>query len=555
MLINDIHLTELNSPNQKIKARVELYKGSTLQKVCNCGDTLGEFTVEKTGEGKFFGFGICQKLRTVIFDLERELKLTKDHTIEASFGVVDNFVYPFPNFYVKEVERDEETNALTVIAYDSLYRASDYTVAQLGLAAPYTIRDFVVACSALLNIPIVIDEAAAASFDLYFEQGANFDGSENIRQALNAVAEVTQTIYYIDNNWDMVFKRLDRDSRPQLTITKNQYIDLDTNGECVLKNITHTTELEDSVSSIAGEGTEDGVTQFIRDNPFWALREDIGTLLENSQSIVGGMNIHQFECEWIGNYLLEIGDKIGLILEDNSEVMSYILDDTITFDGTLSQFTRWEYKDNSAETAENSTSLGEALNRTYARVDKVNRRIDLVASETDDKFSSFKLTTDSIEAKVQANAENIAVLQINADSITASVQAVEESTKESINSLNGSVETLTKQVNLAITAEDIKLAVKSELDNGIDKVVTSTGFTFDANGLAINKSDNAVNTLISNDGMKIFRQGEYTPVLNANEEGVKAENLHATTYLIVGNNSRFEDFDNGTRTGCFWIGR
>ena len=45
-------------------------------------------------------------------------------------------------------------------------------------------------------------------------------------------------------------------------------------------------------------------------------------------------------------------------------------------------------------------------------------------------------------------------------------------------------------------------------------------------------------------------------VLTANNEGVKAEDLHATTYLIIGKNSRLEDWEqNGEqRTACFWIG-
>ena len=45
--------------------------------------------------------------------------------------------------------------------------------------------------------------------------------------------------------------------------------------------------------------------------------------------------------------------------------------------------------------------------------------------------------------------------------------------------------------------------------------------------------------------------------LLANADGVKAEDLHATTYLIIGKNSRFEDFTNAdgvARTACFWIG-
>ena len=50
--------------------------------------------------------------------------------------------------------------------------------------------------------------------------------------------------------------------------------------------------------------------------------------------------------------------------------------------------------------------------------------------------------------------------------------------------------------------------------------------------------------------MKIFRSS--TEVLTADNEGVKAEDLHATTYLIIGETSRLEDKDG--RTVCYWIG-
>ena len=58
-------------------------------------------------------------------------------------------------------------------------------------------------------------------------------------------------------------------------------------------------------------------------------------------------------------------------------------------------------------------------------------------------------------------------------------------------------------------------------------------------------------TTISDDGMKVFKNNE--AMLVANNVGVDAVNLSATTYLIIGTNSRFENY--GTdRTGCFWIG-
>jgi hypothetical protein len=58
-------------------------------------------------------------------------------------------------------------------------------------------------------------------------------------------------------------------------------------------------------------------------------------------------------------------------------------------------------------------------------------------------------------------------------------------------------------------------------------------------------------TTITEDGMVVYR--DETAVLTANNEGVDAVNLHASTYLIVGGKSRFETYGDN-RTGCFWIG-
>ena len=56
------------------------------------------------------------------------------------------------------------------------------------------------------------------------------------------------------------------------------------------------------------------------------------------------------------------------------------------------------------------------------------------------------------------------------------------------------------------------------------------------------------------DGMKVYRNNDI--VLTANNQGVDAKNLHATTYLIIGGNSRMESVtENGDkRTAVFWIG-
>ena len=278
---------------------------------------------------------------------------------------------------------------------------------------------------------------------------------------------------------------------------------------------------------------ESGTTQYVRDNPFWDLREDIDAIVENALARVAGLTINQFACEWRGNFLLEIGDQIALTTKDGGTVYSYVLNDVVNYDGTLSEETQWSYTESEGETASNPSTLGEALKQTYARVDKANKQIELLASDSN------------------ANTKSISLLQLETSGINASVQKIEEGTSAALDNLSGDVASLTSKVAAQMTPEDVRLTISKELENGAEKVVTATGFTFDESGLTVSKTGSEMTTTITEDGMMVYRDN--TAVLTANNVGVDAVNLHATTYLIIGENSRFEDYDNG-RTGCFWIG-
>lgn len=521
-----------NTPVRQIKGKVELYTGSTLLNTFSYTDRLISFEVERVGEEKFFGFGVCQKANIKLIDKERQLNITTDNWFNLYIGN-EELINVFPYFYVTEVHRDENTNELSITAYDYLYKyANDIGVIELGIEPPYTIAEIAADCGEVIGygLRFVNIPEDDSSLQLMYENGANFEGTETIREVLNAIAEATQSIYYVDNNNGLVFKRLDVNGDAVLTITKDDYIELDSKTNRRLTEIVSATELGDNISvSLAQAGT----TQYVRDNPFWALREDIDTILENALAAIGGLTINQFECEWRGNYLLEIGDKIALVTKDNSAVVSYLMNDVFFFDGSFLQRSAWGYTD-ADETASNPATIGDAIKQTFARVDKVNKQIEIVASETAD------------------NKENISQIKLDTNSITASVERMQETVKSTTDTLSNEITTLNSKVDATITAEDVNIAIQNELANGANKVVTTTGFVFDDEGLTISKSDSEMQTQITDDGMLVTKDN--TEVLAANNEGVTAIDLHATTYLIIGANSRFEDY-NDNRTGCFWIGR
>lgn len=524
MIIADSCFLEcINSPVRRVKGRVELYQGSTLLDTFNATDRLKSFTIERTtNENKFFGYGICQKLQVKLRDKERAINITKSNSLEAIFGTQCDYVYTNPIFYVKEINRNEKTNELTVTAYDALYEASAHTVAELDLEAPYTIEIVAAACAALLGLPFQTQNVNDGSFNTVYENGANFSGSETIREVLDAIAEATQTIYFVDHNWELTFKRLDVNGAPVTVIDKSKYFTLEKKEPYTVSAVCHATELGDNVIA----GTVGGTVQYVRDNPFWDLRNDIASLVDKALAAVKDLTITQFNCSWRGNYLVEPGDKIAIIAKDNSVITSYLLDDTISYNGALVEKSEWSYSENEGETAANPTTLGDSLKQTFARVDKANQRIDLVVNET------------------AANKEAISQIQLDTNGINASVT-------ETFEVINGELEELTNKVEATMTAEDVTIAIQQELNGGVDKVTTTTGFTFNEEGLTVSKSDSEMTTQITEDGMSVYRDGD--EVLTADNVGVKAENLHATTYLIIGKNSRFEDY-NDNRTGCFWIG-
>jgi hypothetical protein len=539
-----------NSPIRSVKGKVELYEGSTLLNTYSYRDNLASFVVDREGEGgKFFGFGICQKLTVKLVDKDREININTSHSFKAYLTTGEEYYTPYPEFLVTEVTRDENTNELTITAYDRLYNAN---AKYLGdISKEDTLFSMAKRCTLVLGITqleeiipgsgVFIPKAKVSTVNIpgddafyTFPYGNtnSFEEKELARDVLDDIAEASQSIYYINNDNTLIFKRLNKDGEADLDITKADYFTLKSEDQKVLATIARVTELGDNYEIPA---EIEGITQYVRDNSFWERREDIAAILETSLAAIGGISIGVFECSWRGNFLLEPGDKIAITAKDGSIVTSYALKDTLTYNGALAQTSSWSFE-NTTTLPTNPTTLGESLKQTFAKVDKANKEITLLASD--------------IKAKAD-EVDNISKLILDPEGILATVSSLQEATEDAIEGINGNIETLTQSVEAKMTDEDVTIKINEALSNGVDKVETSTGFTFNEEGLTVSKTDSEITTTITEDGMTVYKENE--AVLTANNIGVDARNLHATTYLIIGTNSRFEDYGSD-RTGCFWIG-
>lgn len=528
MIIDDKAYDALTAPVRQITGAVELFQGSTTHEFLY-NTNLKSFTIEREAvNNKFFGYGICQKLTVKVIDKDAEININSGYgSIETYLGYSNTVDYCAPSFFIQEVSRDENTAELTITGYDLLHKALDTTLNDAGIEwkASYSFYEFADECAR--NLGLYLNYYYFPDPNLHYPEGANLEGTETLREIFDAIAEATQSIYYIDRNNLLTFRRPDIHGNPVAIIDKSQYFTLKSGENCELTAICSATELGDNI--FAGNRNA-GYTQYVRENPFWVLRDDVDFLVESAAETMEGMAANKFSCSWRGNYLIEPVDKIAFVTKDNSLITSYFTTDTLIYNGGLSQTTEWDYETDSNETAANPTTLGDKLKYTTAVVDKANKRIELMTSQVDDAV------------------EQVAQIQVETNSIRNSVSE----TNQRIEDQDDTIAAITQTVSTQITPDQMTVAIQKEIANGVDKITTTTGFTFDETGLTVSRDGREMTTTITEDGMTVYKDGN--EMLTADNTGVKAQNLHATTYLLIGEYSRLEDDKTNKRTCCYWVG-
>ena len=169
--------------------------------------------------------------------------------------------------------------------------------------------------------------------------------------------------------------------------------------------------------------------------------------------------------------------------------------------------------------------------------------------------------TKPLYLMLEGEGERLTQLSVTADGLTAMVQSqqqqvqeVKDAQEDAQNALEGldqSVQEISSRVELALTSDQVEIAIEKKLAQGVDTVTTKTGFTFDDEGLTVSKTGSEMTTQVTEDGMTVSRSG--TQVLVVDNQGVEATNLHAKTFLILAGKARLEPYG-ADRMGCFWIG-
>lgn len=198
------------------------------------------------------------------------------------------------------------------------------------------------------------------------------------------------------------------------------------------------------------------------------------------------------------------------------------------------------------------------MERDYDLLNPANDTVTLGKSVTtltgsataDDRKNSDALNKVTQEARedYEKNKELISntstelksLIQQNSDRISLEVSQREEDSagiKESI-------------AEIQETAGKVDIRITNIEKNGVDKVKTEMGYTFDDTGLTISREGAEMHNLLDETGMYVKRGDE--TMLQANNDGVVATDVVIRNFLIFGDHARFEKYRD-SYVGCFYL--
>ena len=183
---------------------------------------------------------------------------------------------------------------------------------------------------------------------------------------------------------------------------------------------------------------------------------------------------------------------------------------------------------------------------------------------TDDAWESCKVAIGELLFGDKESAYGINAEIIIGDIILGNnIRILDNDGNDAFTVMDDKIEAAIGNVNEEITRikqtnDEISITIQELADRGVTEVTTTTGFTFNAEGLTIYETGKDIENKLNNEGMQVSRISgdESIPILTADTDGVDALNLRSRQFLIIGDNSRFENYDNGTeanRTACFHI--
>lgn len=472
------------------------YEGSLLRSVMKCMDielkrtTVGNVTAVA-------GIAVVGDAIVGISDInDKSIIKTPKFGVKAA-GDADYSYIEYGTHIVKEKKFDEEQDTILIECYDLMLLSMvpydlvmGYPVTVKGLLDAICTRfEWAKRYTTFVNSDKVIEEE-------------KYDASYTFRDVLDEIAQVAAgMIAFVGDELDVIYPT---NSGETIDSSNLKTLKMGEAYGPVNSIVLSRSPQEDNIYRQDEESiTSYGLTEIrIENNQIIdSHREDF---IDGIFNALLGLRYELYELESFGIGYLNLGDFFTLQTPDGENHTALMLCDDLKITQGLSETSRLEAPEATETDYKAASESDRVLNKTILRVDKQSQEITALVTKTENVESSV----DGLATKV------------------------------------------TNLTSIVMDSEKVDIAITKAIE-GINSITTTTGYTFNQDGLHIHKSDEEIENLIDNTGMYVNRGSDN--ILTANNEGVDAINLRSRQFLIIGNNSRIEDYEYN-RTACFYIG-
>ena len=466
-------------------------------------------------------------------DIDCDTNIPIGTVVNYSFGVKtgedeNGSVYEYldmGNYIVKEAEKKEDTDSYKITCYDKLLLSMiDYT--NLNLTYPITIKNYISSLCTFLGLTFANSNDTFANYDkqipneLYLDANGNSLGY-TFRDVFDELAQVTASTICINDDDELELRYI---TSTNDTIDEEYLKDINVNfGEKV--GAINTIVLSRSAGS-------DNIyyPSTLPENPCEIRISDNQIMNGNNRdeflpaiyNVLNGLEYYVNDFSSTGIVYYDLCDRYNVSI-GNETYSCVMFNDEINITQGLEENIYTEQPDEIVTDYKKADKTDRKINQTTLIVDKQNGTITGLVTTVNNNYQEVLSKFDDYVPQSQFTTVENTVTQLQTDTYTK-------------------------------TQIDTKL-----IDGSVTKVMSTAG-TFDSDGLTIEKTDAKTKGNFNETGITVMDAtgSSNTELLfagydnNLNETIVRTKNINVSKYLTIGNNSRIEDYENGT--GVFYIG-
>ena len=458
-------------------------------------------------------------------EIDSNTTIAKGTIIEPQFGVYTDNDFEYVSLGLYKTKDDpilkKDTNSYEIVAYDkNIESMVEYDLSDSEITFPCTVKDL---------------------FEAIFTK-LGWSTNEIPNSFVNSTSQIEEDVY---SNANMTY----RDVLDELCTISCMFL-IDKDGTPTLTSGTTTNETinEDYMSDTSVEVKEN---VFFNSLVFSRAANSDNIYRQDSESIETN-GLHEFKVSdlqilsmnWRDNFI----DDMWTYLQSFNYYAFDINTIGITFLEPVDKFTLSTFSDNYPTILLNSdlTIGGGANEKIYSNTPSETETEYKYASETDKKVNQATLIVDKQNGQIEAvtkSVNNLETIETN--------NYQELSAKFDNYALQSDIVSIENSVTQLQTDTYTKTEINTKLiDGSVTKVMTTSG-TFDENGMHYQKTGAKTSTTINEKGIEVDNSTTQDELLfagydeNTNQTIVRADNMSVRNYLVIGENSRIQDYENG----------